>query len=162
MTSKKGFPAELQTLDKAARSGSRGVTSLFSGAAGSGKMKAAMDIASSIDAPLLKVNLKTVLSKYIGETEKNLSSIFKAAKLAGAVLFFDEADALFGKRTKVKDSHDRYANTQISYLLKRSERFAGVVIFASNQQDDIDQAVLKGATHVLKFPLGKPGCDNNS
>lgn len=91
MTSKKGFPAELQTLDKAARSGSRGVTSLFSGAAGSGKMKAAMDIASSLDAPLLKVNLKTVLSKYIGETEKNL--------FATGLISVEEAAHIIGRST---------------------------------------------------------------
>jgi len=158
MTSKKAFPAELNTLDQAARSGSRGVIALFSGQTGAGKMKAAMDVASSLDAPLLRVNLQTFVSKYIGETEKNLKKLFKAAKMAGAVLYFDEADALFGKRTEVKDAHDRHANTEASYLLKRSERFAGVVILATNHQDKIDRAFMKQAPHMLKFPLGKPDC----
>lgn len=136
-----------------ARSDQVGTVVLFSGDAGMGKAQAGMDIASAIEAPFLRVNLKTVKNKYIGETEKNLKRLFSAAKKTGAVLFFDEADALFGKRSKVKDAHDRFANIEVSYLLKRLKRFPGIVILATSKVDKIDGSFLKNLPQVLKFPI---------
>ena len=136
-----------------ARSSKGGTVALFSGDTGAGKVKAGMDIASAIDAPFLRVNLNTVKNKYIGETEKNLKRLFSAAKKTGAVLFFDEADALFGKRSKVKDAHDRYANIEVSYLLKRLKRFPGIVILATSKGKHIDCSFLKNVPQVLKFPI---------
>ena len=129
---KKQLPVELQTLYQAVRSGSDGLIVLFSGESGTGKTMAGVNIASTLKAPFFKVDLSTVVSKYIGETEKNLEKIFTAAEMSGAMLFFDEADALFGKRSEVKDSHDRHANVEVSYLLKRLESFSGLVVLATN------------------------------
>lgn len=143
----------LFTLEQSARSSSRGTITVFSGHVGSGKMQAGMDIATRLDAPFIKVNLKTVVSKYIGETEKNLEKIFNNAKRVGTVLYFDEADALFGKRTNVKDSHDKYANQETNYLLKRSEGHAGLVILATNNRQNIDAAFIRRIRTILQFPL---------
>ena len=137
-----------------ARSDKGGTVALFSGDCRTGKAQAGMDIATAIDAPFLRVNLKTVKNKYIGETEKNLKRLFSAAKKTGAVLFFDEADALFGKRSEVKESHDRYANIEVSHLLKRLKRFPGIVILATSKGDKIDGSFLKKIPQVLKFPIG--------
>ena len=103
----------------------RGVTALFAGPSGVGKTMAAEVIARDLDLDLYRVDLSSVISKYIGETEQNLKRVFDAAEASGALLFFDEADALFGKRSEVKDSHDRYANIEVSYLLQRMESYSG-------------------------------------
>jgi hypothetical protein len=130
-----------------------GVVALFSGASGTGKTLAAEVIAGDLGVDLYKVDLAAVVSKYIGETEKNLSRIFDAAGASDLVLFFDEADALFGKRTEVSDAHDRYANIEVSYLLQRLERYDGLVIMATNLQRNIDQAFLRRISVAVDFPL---------
>jgi hypothetical protein len=136
---------------------SSGVVALFSGASGTGKTLAAEVIAGDLGLDLYKVDLAGVVSKYIGETEKNLSRIFDAAGASDLVLFFDEADALFGKRTEVSDSHDRYANIEVSYLLQRLERYDGLVIMATNLQRNIDTAFLRRIAVAVDFPLpGEP------
>jgi SpoVK/Ycf46/Vps4 family AAA+-type ATPase len=144
-------PSDLQNIAKAVRSSSGGVVALFSGDAGTGKTEAASVVASLLEAPLLRVDLQALFSKYIGETEKNLDRMFEAAETAGAVLFFDEADALFAKRSEVKDAHDRYANSQADHLLQRLERFRGIVILATNESDDVETTFLKRIPHVLEF-----------
>ena len=106
---------------------------------------AAEIIAGELGLELYKIDLSTVVSKYIGETEKNLSRIFAEAETSNAILFFDEADALFGKRSEVKDSHDRYANIEIGYLLQRMEEYEGVVILATNFRKNIDEAFVQAA-----------------
>jgi SpoVK/Ycf46/Vps4 family AAA+-type ATPase len=108
-----------------------------------GKAQAAELLARDAGSKVLTIDLSRVVSKYIGETEKNLDAVFKDAERAGAQLFFDEADALFGKRTDVTDDHDRYANEVISYLLQRIEAYSGIMILASNHRPDIDAALLK-------------------
>src|SRR2546422_1504473 len=97
------------------------------------------------------------MSKYIGETEKNLAQLFDEAQASGALLFFDEADALFGKRSEVKDSHDRYANIEINYLLQRMESYSGIAILASNMKKSLDQAFLRRLRFIVGFPF--PGVD---
>ena len=119
---------------------SAGVVALFAGPPGTGKTMAAEVIAGDLGLDLYKVDLAGVVSKYIGETEKNLDRIFDAARAAEVVLFFDEADALFGKRSEVSDAHDRYANLEVAYLLQRLERHDGLVVLATNLQRNIDQA----------------------
>jgi SpoVK/Ycf46/Vps4 family AAA+-type ATPase len=125
---------------------------LFSGERGTGQTLAAQAIARQLGKPLMHVDLAAVVSKYIGETEKNLNRIFEAAQRQDAVLFFDEADALFGKRTDVKDSHDRYANIDTNYLLQRIEAFEGLVILASNVRPAPDSAFVRRIRHVIDFP----------
>ena len=117
-----------------------GLTALFAGPPGTGKTMAAEALASAIGLPLYRIDLSQVVNKYVGETEKNLRRVFDAADVAELILFFDEADSLFGKRTEVKDAHDRYANLEISYLLERMERFKGLAILATNRRKDLDQA----------------------
>ena len=112
----------------------RGLKAIFFGSPGSGKAIAVSELAAELDKPLIRIDLSTVVSKYIGETEKNLDRVFQDAAASGAVLLFDEADALFGKRTDVKDAHDRYANIEVSYLLDRLEAFDGVVILTTKKQ----------------------------
>ena len=107
---------------------------VFSGPDGAGKTLAAEFLARQLDVPLFRIDLSEVVSKYIGETEKNLRRLFDGAETAGAILFFEEADALFGKRTEVKDAHDRYANIEISYLLQRLERFDGLAILSCRRR----------------------------
>jgi len=158
---KKQLPAELQTLYQAVRSGSDGLIALFSGESGTGKTMAGIYLASTLKAPFFKVDLSTVVSKYIGETEKNLSRQLKAGEDTGAVLFFDEADALFGKRSKVKDSHDRYANVEISYLLHRLKSYRGLAILATNLGDNIDDSFLRVIRHELRFPLRESDCEES-
>jgi vesicle-fusing ATPase len=102
---------------------------------------------------LYRIDLSQVVNKYIGETEKNLRRLFDAADSSDVVLFFDEADALFGKRTEVKDAHDRYANLEISYLLERMERFRGLAILATNRKKDLDEAFMRRLRFVVEFPL---------
>jgi hypothetical protein len=130
-----------------------GLTALFAGPPGTGKTMAAEAIAGELDVPLYRIDLSQVVNKYIGETEKNLRRLFDAADAADVILFFDEADALFGKRTEVKDAHDRYANLEISYLLERMERFKGLAILATNRKKDLDEAFLRRLRFVVEFPL---------
>lgn len=131
----------------------KGLNALFAGDSGTGKTMAADIIAHELGLDLYKINLSTVVSKYIGETEKNLSRIFHEAETSNAVLFFDEADALFGKRSEVKDSHDRYANIEISYLLQRMEAFAGIVILATNLRANLDDAFTRRLHFIIEFPF---------
>jgi hypothetical protein len=131
----------------------RGISALFAGPSGVGKTLAAEVIAFELGLDLYCVDLATVVSKYIGETEKNLKRIFDAAEEAGAVLFIDEADALFGKRTEVKDSHDRYANIEISYLLQRIEQYSGLAILATNMRSHIDFGFLRRLRYLIDFPF---------
>jgi SpoVK/Ycf46/Vps4 family AAA+-type ATPase len=132
---------------------SRGITALFSGPPGTGKTMAAEIIASALGLDLYKIDLSTVVSKYIGETEKNIERIFKEAEQSNAILFFDEADALFGKRSEVKDSHDRYANIEISYLLQRMEAYDGVTILATNLRANLDEAFTRRLQFSINFPF---------
>jgi len=129
-----------------------GTTALFPGASGTGKTMAAEVIAAQLEVPLYRIELSKVVSKYIGETEKNLRRIFDAAEDGRAILFFDEADALFGKRSEVKDSHDRYANIEINYLLQRLESYSGVAILATNRKSNIDPAFLRRIRFIVEFP----------
>jgi len=125
---------------------------LFVGERGTGKTVAAAAIARDLGVDLYRIDLSAVASKYIGETEKNLDRIFAEAEESGAVLFFDEADAIFGKRTEVKDSHDRYANLEVNDLLQRMEAHRGLVILASNRRNNIDAAFLRRLRHIIDFP----------
>jgi hypothetical protein len=130
-----------------------GVAALFSGASGTGKTFAAEVLAHDLDLDLYQVDLSQVVSKYIGETEKNLRRIFDAAESGGVVLLFDEADALFGKRSEVKDSHDRYANIEVSYLLQRMESYRGLAILTTNLRESIDPAFLRRLRFIVSFPF---------
>jgi len=130
----------------------RGNNVLFSGPSGTGKTMAAGIIAAELGLDVYKIDLSAVVSKYIGETEKNLNRIFTAAETANAILFFDEADALFGKRSEVKDSHDRYANVEINYLLQRMEEHEGIVILATNLSRNLDDAFLRRIQFAVGFP----------
>ncbi|SAL80274.1 ATPase central domain-containing protein [Caballeronia peredens] len=135
----------------------RGVAALFSGPSGTGKTTAAEAIAAELDLDLWRIDLATTVSKWIGETEKNLKWIFDAAETGGAILFFDEADALFGKRSEVKDSSDRWANIEIDYLLQRMERHPGLAILATNRRGDLDPAFLRRLRHLVPFPFPNAG-----
>jgi len=126
-----------------------GVTALFTGRDAVGKINAGIALANQIGAKLYRVDLSRVVSKYIGETEKNLQALFDDAARQGVILFFDEADALFGKRSDVRDSHDRFANAAIDYLLQLMESYNGVAILSSNLKRDIDQAFM----HRLRFKI---------
>ena len=128
-----------------------GITVLFAGPSGTGKTMAAEILSNELNLNMLKIDLSQVVSKYIGETEKNLDKIFESANKGGAVLFFDEADALFGKRTEIKDSHDRYANLEISFLLQRMESYNGLAILSTNMLDAIDNAFLRRIKLIVNF-----------
>jgi hypothetical protein len=130
-----------------------GYTSLFCGPPGTGKTLSACLLGKLCNCEVYKIDLSMVVSKYIGETEKNLARVFDQAEHRGWILFFDEADALFGKRTRVADSHDRYANQEVSFLLQRIEDFDGVVILASNLRHNIDDAFLRRFQSIVEFPL---------
>ncbi len=132
---------------------SPGVTMLFSGEPGTGKTMAAEVMAHELGLDLYKIDLSTVVSKYIGETEKNLEKIFGEAQSSNAILFFDEADAIFGKRSEVKDAHDRYANIEISYLLQRMEAYEGVTILATNLRANLDEAFTRRLQFAVDFPF---------
>jgi hypothetical protein len=132
--------------------GSTGLLVLFSGASGTGKTMTASLIAGEMGLDLYRIDLSSIVSKYIGETEKNLDRIFAAARRANCILFFDEADALFGKRSEVKDAHDRYANIEVAYLLQKIEVHEGVVILASNLAKNMDQAFARRVHYALEFP----------
>jgi hypothetical protein len=131
----------------------RGLNALFCGPPGTGKTLAAEIIAADLGLDLLKVDLSQIASKYIGETEKNLRQLFDEAAGANAILFFDEADALFGKRSAVGDAHDRYANTQTAYLLQKMEEYAGVTLLSSNLRQNIDEAFTRRMRFIIDFPF---------
>jgi SpoVK/Ycf46/Vps4 family AAA+-type ATPase len=131
----------------------KGIAALFAGPSGTGKTMAAEVIANYLRLDLYRVDLSRVVSKYIGETEKNLRQVFDAAEQSGAILFFDEADALFGKRSEVRDSHDRYANIEINYLLQRMEDYRGLAILATNMKSLLDQAFLRRLRFLVDFPF---------
>jgi len=133
-----------------------GISALFAGESGTGKTMAAEVIANELRLHLFRIDLSSVVSKYIGETEKNLRRLFDAAEQGGAILFFDEADALFGKRSEVKDSHDRYANIEINYLLQRMEAFSGLAILATNMKAALDTAFMRRLRFVVNFPFPGP------
>jgi SpoVK/Ycf46/Vps4 family AAA+-type ATPase len=133
-----------------------GISALFAGESGTGKTMAAEVIANELDLALYRIDLSAVVSKYIGETEKNLRRLFDAAEQGGAILFFDEADALFGKRSEVKDSHDRYANIEINYLLQRMEAFSGLAILATNMKSALDSAFMRRLRFIVNFPYPGP------
>lgn len=130
-----------------------GITVLFAGESGTGKTMAAEVIANELGLLLYRIDLSAVVSKYIGETEKNLRRLFDVAEEGGAILFFDEADALFGKRSEVKDSHDRYANIEINYLLQRMEAYRGLAILATNMKSALDGAFLRRLRFIVNFPF---------
>ena len=131
----------------------KGLSVLFSGPPGTGKTMAADVVAHALGFDLYKIDLSTVVSKYIGETEKNLAHIFAEARTSNAILFFDEADALFGKRTQVRDAHDRYANVEISYLLQKMEEYEGVVVLATNLRKNLDDAFVRRLHVSVEFPV---------
>ncbi len=131
----------------------RNLMCLFAGERGAGQALAAQTIAKQLGMDLVRVDLSAVVSKYIGETEKNLRRIFDAAEIQDSVLFFDEADALFGKRSEVKDSHDRYANIDISYLMQRMEAFSGLAILATNRTPAAADGFMRRFRHVVPFPV---------
>ncbi|RPF29005.1 AAA family ATPase [Georgenia muralis] len=131
----------------------QGVAALFSGPSGTGKTMAAQIIARDLGVDLLQVDLSKTVSKYIGETEKNLDRVFDAAERTGAVLLFDEADAVFGKRTEIKDAHDRHANVEVAYLLQRLESFRGLTILTTNLKANIDGAFLRRLRFVVDFAV---------
>ncbi|MGI9304375.1 MAG: ATP-binding protein [Gammaproteobacteria bacterium] len=131
----------------------KGVSTLFAGPPGTGKTMAADIMAKALGLDLYKIDLSTIVSKYIGETEKNLSRIFTEAAASNSILLFDEADALFGKRTEVRDSHDRYANIEVSYLLQKMEEYDGVVILATNLRQNMDEAFVRRLHFIVEFPF---------
>jgi AAA+ superfamily predicted ATPase len=140
-----GFATKLPT--------GKGVNALFAGPSGTGKTMAAGILANELGLELYKIDLSQVVSKYIGETEKNLDSIFTGAENSNIILFFDEADALFGKRSEVRDSHDRYANIEISYLLQKMEDYEGVGILATNLRQNLDEAFVRRLAFSINFPF---------
>lgn len=137
----------------AAQSRGLGLATLFTGESGTGKTMAAEALARETGLDLYRIDLSAVVSKYIGETEKNLRRLFEAAEDSGAILLFDEADALFGKRSEVKDSHDRYANIEISYLLQRMESYRGLAVLTTNLKSNLDSAFLRRLRFVVQFPF---------
>jgi SpoVK/Ycf46/Vps4 family AAA+-type ATPase len=131
----------------------KGVNALFAGPTGTGKTMAAEIIANELGLELYKIDLSSVVSKYIGETEQNLDRIFTAAQNANVILFIDEADALFGKRSEVRDSHDRYANIEIAYLLQKMEQYEGIAILATNLRQNMDEAFIRRLQFIVEFPF---------
>lgn len=132
---------------------SKGLNVLFAGPSGTGKTMAAEILAGELGLDLYRIDLATVVSKYIGETEKNLDRIFREAEHSNAILFFDEADAIFGKRSEVRDSHDRYANIEISYLLQKMEAYDGIATLATNLRKNLDEAFLRRMHFTVEFPM---------
>ncbi len=145
--------SKIKTLTKRVKPG---YTGLFSGPSGTGKTLTASLLGEATGLKVYQIDLSQVVSKYIGETEKNLSKLFDAAENKDWILFFDEADALFGKRTEVKDSHDRYANQEVSYLLQKVEEYSGLVIF-SVSGDSVEESILRRMQFVIQFP--RPGTE---
>ena len=141
-----------------------GYRSLFYGPPGTGKTMTACLLGKSTGRDVYKVDLSLVVSKYIGETEKNLARVFDQAQHKGWILFFDEADALFGKRSETRDAHDRYANQEVSFLLQRIETFDGIAILASNQRENLDDAFTRRFESIIYFPMPRPrsGCSSGA
>ena len=133
-----------------------GLCALFAGTSGTGKTMAAEVLARELNLDLYRIDLSTVVSKYIGETEKNLGKLFDAAESGGVILLFDEGDALFGKRTEASDSKDRYANMEVSYLLQRIESYNGLAIVTTNIEDSLDSAFMRRLRYIVKFPFPAP------
>lgn len=130
-----------------------GISALFVGSSGTGKTMAARVLANALKLDLYRIHLSAVVSKYIGETEKNLRKVFDAAEDSGAILFFDEADAIFGKRSEVKDSHDRYANIETNFLMQRMEDHRGLTILATNMKSSLDSAFVRRLRFIIDFPF---------
>ena len=130
----------------------RGVTALFFGPSGTGKTMAAMGIARSLGIQILRLDLSRVVSKYIGDTEKNIDRVFTDAQRSGSAILIDEADALLGKRSEVKDAHDRYANIEVAYLLQRMEAYEGLAILTTNMRQNLDPAFLRRLRFIVDFP----------
>ncbi|MGH9760307.1 MAG: ATP-binding protein, partial [Blastocatellia bacterium] len=130
-----------------------GISALFAGVSGTGKTMAAEVLAGHLRLDLFRIDLSQVVNKYIGETEKNLRRVFDAAEESGAILLFDEADALFGKRSEVKDSHDRYANIEVSYLLQRMETYRGLAVLTTNLKEALDTAFMRRIRFIIQFPF---------
>lgn len=131
----------------------KGISALFHGEPGTGKTMACDIIAKELEMDLYKIDISTIISKYIGETEKNLNKIFTEAESSNAILFFDEADSIFGKRTEVKDSHDRYSNIEVSYLLQKIDEYNGIVVMATNYAQNIDEAFERRLHFSINFPF---------
>jgi len=131
----------------------KGLSMLFAGPPGTGKTMSAQAVAKELQLELYKIDLSQIISKYIGETEKNLHEIFHEARLSNAILFFDETDALFGKRSEVKDSHDKYANIETAYLLQKMEEYEGISVLATNLLGNIDEAFIRRINYIIKFPF---------
>jgi SpoVK/Ycf46/Vps4 family AAA+-type ATPase len=152
----------LEDWGYAALTDGQGIAALFSGDSGTGKTTAAHAIAAELGADLYAIDLAQVVSKYIGETEKNLDLIFDDAQRAGAVLLFDEADALFGKRSAVSDARDRYANIEVAHLLQRIQRFTGLALLTTNHADNLDPAFTRPVALPDRVPTadrGRPADD---
>jgi len=141
-----------QGLLKEAGGNGRGITALFSGSPGTGKTLAAHVVAAELGLDIVRIDLSAIVDKYIGETQKNLERVFHQAESLNVVLFFDEADALFGRRSEVKDAHDRYANQEVAYLLQRMEQFDGITILATNLRGNLDPAFSRRLSFILHFP----------
>lgn len=149
----RGAPRLRHEWDCGRRLGEGGIPLLFAGVPGTGKTMAAEVIARETALPLYRIDLSQVVNKYIGETEKNLARVFDAAEKMRCILFFDEADALFGKRTEVKDANDRFANVEIGYLLQRIDGFTGVSVLATNRRKDLDEAFTRRLRYIIEFPV---------
>ena len=134
-----------------------GVTALFHGPSGTGKTMAAMSVARSLDVQLLRLDFSRVVSKYIGDTEKNIDRVFNDAQKSGCAILIDEADALLGKRSEVKDAHDRYANIEVAYLLQRMETYEGLAILTTNLRQNLDAAFLRRLRFIIDFPRPDAG-----
>ena len=130
-----------------------GIAVLFGDPPGTGKTMAAEVLARELNPPLYRIDLSQVVNKYIGETEKNLKALVDACEACDLVLLFDEADALFGRRTQVKDAHDRYANLEVSYLLSRMETVKGLTILATNHKEEFDEAFVRQLRYIVDFPV---------
>ena len=128
-----------------------GCRGLLSGPTSNHKMMAAQVVARELKRPLYQINLESIVSKYIGQTEKNISALFDAAEHADAILVFDEADALFGKRTQVRDAHDRYSNKEVGYLLSAVNQYTGLILVTATQKNNLDQAFTRRLRHVIVF-----------
>jgi SpoVK/Ycf46/Vps4 family AAA+-type ATPase len=142
---------ELAKILESVRSAQSGAIVLFHGPSGTGKTMAAFALAKQLGREVLRIDLSGVVSKYMGETEKNLEAVFRDAEQSSAVLLFEEADALFGQRSDVKDSNDRYANLDISYLLQRLEAYEGLAILTSNARQNVDAAFLRRLRFIVEF-----------
>ena len=144
---------KLDSVDALARAVRKdgGGAILFAGAIGTGKRMAAEALAGQLGLERYRIDRSAIVSKYIGETEKNVDRIFADAERSGAVLLIDEADSLFGKRSEVRDAHDRYANVEVGYLLQKMEEFSGIAILTPNRRQNLDPAFLRRLRHILEF-----------